>query len=88
MVVGKLLPLPALNPVIKLNPHLVCFHFFCLRPSVCLCSGSEDQALLAYQIAFELVDAELATFMLKVLHRAPPAWRPLTAAHSRVDALA
>lgn len=32
----------------------------------CPCSGSDDDALLAYQIAFDLVDAELQAFMLKV----------------------
>ena len=30
------------------------------------CRGGEDEALLAYQIAFDLVDAELQAFMLKV----------------------
>ncbi|PRW45196.1 26S proteasome non-ATPase regulatory subunit 1-like protein A-like [Chlorella sorokiniana] len=45
-----------------------------------LLGGSDDESLLAYQIAFDLVDAELSAFMLKVIGKldqlAPAAPKP------------
>ena len=38
-------------------------------PPAVACRGSDDDALLAYQIAFDLVDAELQAFMGKVGRR-------------------
>ena len=45
-------------------------------------SGSDDESLLAYQIAFDLVDAELSAFMLKVRTLMVCAHDSLCAGHS------